>query len=105
MERKDTLTITDNRTGKQYEIPIEKGAIRAKELRQIKMHDDDFGLLSYDPAFMNTAACESAITYIDGEKGILQYRGYPIEVLAEKSNFMETSYLLINGVFPTERQL
>lgn len=105
MERKETLTITDNRTGKQYEIPIEKGAIRARELRQIKLHDDDFGLLSYDPAFMNTAVCESAITYIDGEKGILQYRGYPIETLAEKSNFMETSYLLINGVLPTARQL
>ena len=75
----DTLTVTDNRTGKQYEIPIENGAIRAVDLRKIKTDDDDFGLLSYDPAFMNTASCKSQITYIDGDQGILRYRGYPIE--------------------------
>ncbi len=81
----DTLTVTDNRTGKQYEIPIEDGTIRATELRKIKVDDDDFGLMTYDPAYMATASCRSAITFIDGEKGILEYRGYPIEQLAEKS--------------------
>ena len=79
-----TLSITDNRTGKKYEIPIENNAIRALDLRAIKVSDDDFGLMTYDPAFMNTAACKSRITYIDGDKGILRYRGYPIEQLAEK---------------------
>ena len=79
---KETVTITDNRTGKTYEIPIEHGAIRGMDLRQIKVSEDDFGLMSYDPAFMNTASCKSTITFIDGEKGILQYRGYPIEQLA-----------------------
>jgi citrate synthase len=83
---KDSLTITDNRTGKQYEVPIEDGTIRATELRKIKVEEDDFGLLSYDPAYMATASCRSAITFIDGEKGILEYRGYPIEQLAEQSS-------------------
>ncbi|MGH2895813.1 MAG: citrate/2-methylcitrate synthase, partial [Solirubrobacteraceae bacterium] len=100
----DTLTVTDNRTGKQYEIPIEDNTIRATELRKIKTHDDDFGLMTYDPAYMATASCRSAITYIDGDKGILQYRGYPIEQLAEQSNFIEVSYLLIYGDLPTKEQ-
>jgi citrate synthase len=101
----ETLTITDNRTGKQYEVPIEDGAIRATELRKIKTHEDDFGLLSYDPAYMATASCRSAVTFIDGEKGILEYRGYPIEQLAERSSFLEVAYLLIHGELPTESQL
>src|SRR5437764_10282271 len=88
-----TLTVTDNRTGKQYEVPIEDGTIRATELRKIKTSDEDFGLLTYDPAFMATASCRSSITYIDGEQGILQYRGYPIEQLAEKSSYLEVAYL------------
>lgn len=102
---KDTLTVTDNRTGKQYEIPIEHGAIRATDLRQIKVNADDFGLMSYDPAFMNTASCKSKITFIDGDKGILRYRGYPIEQLAEESNFLEVAYLIIHGELPTKSQL
>jgi len=109
---KDTLTIVDNRTGKTYEIPILYGtyptygaAIRASDLRQIKVSEDDFGLLSYDPAFMNTASCKSAITFIDGEKGILRYRGYPIEQLAEKSTYLETAYLLLYGELPTRKEL
>ena len=101
----DTLTVTDNRTGKQYEIPIQDETIRATELRKIKVSDDDFGLMTYDPAFMATASCRSAITYIDGDKGILEYRGYPIEQLAEKSNYLEVAYLLINGELPTAEQL
>src|SRR5690348_6028929 len=101
----ETLTLTDNRTGKQYEVPIEDGTIRATELRRIKTHDDDFGLMSYDPAYMATAACRSAITFIDGDKGILQYRGYPIEQLAEQSTYLETAYLIIFGELPTETQL
>ncbi len=101
----DTLTVTDNRTGKQYEIPIENGAIRAVDLRKIKTDDDDFGLLSYDPAFMNTASCKSQITYIDGDQGILRYRGYPIEQLAEQSTFLEVSYLLIHGQLPSKHEL
>jgi citrate synthase len=101
----DTLTVTDNRTGKQYEIPIEDNTIRATELRKIKTHDDDFGLMTYDPAFMATASCRSAITYIDGDKGILEYRGYPIEQLAEKSSYLEVAYLLIHGELPTQSQL
>ena len=101
----DTLTITDNRTGKQYEIPISNGTIRAIDLRQIKVDPDEFGMMSYDPAFLNTANCQSRITFIDGDKGILRYRGYPIEQLAEKSNFVETSYLLINGELPNRSQL
>ena len=97
----DTLTITDNRTGKQYEIPIEHGAIRAMDLRKIRSSDDDFGLMTYDPAFQNTAACKSRITFIDGDKGILRYRGYPIEQLAAHSDFLETAYLLLFGELPT----
>jgi citrate synthase len=85
----DTLTVVDNRTGREYEIPIEDGTIRATELRNIKVEDDDFGLMTYDPAYMATASCRSAITFIDGEKGILEYRGYPIEQLAEKSSYLE----------------
>src|SRR5687767_2208274 len=101
----DSLTITDNRTGKQYEIPIQDGTIRAADLRKIKVTSDEFGLMTYDPAFMNTAACRSRITFIDGDKGILLYRGYPIEQLAEHSDFVETSYLLLFGELPTEPQL
>ena len=98
----DTLSITDNRTGKTYEVPIEHGAIPAKSLLQIKVSDDDIGIRSYDPAFTNTAACKSRITLIDGEKGILRYRGYPIEQLAEQSNFLETAYLIVKGELPDE---
>jgi citrate synthase len=101
----ETLTITDNRTGKQYEVPIEDGTIKATELRKIKTHEDDFGLMSYDPAFMATASCRSAVTFIDGEAGILQYRGYPIEQLAEQSTYLEVAYLLIHGDLPTQDQL
>jgi citrate synthase len=101
----DTLTITDNRTGKQYEVPVTDGAIRATDLRQIKTAADDGGLATYDPAFMNTAACRSRITYIDGDKGILEYRGYPIEQLAEHSTYLETAYLIIFGELPTNTQL
>jgi citrate synthase len=101
----DTLTITDNRTGKQYEIPIKDGAIPAPDLRKIKTGPEDFGLMSYDPAFMNTASCRSTITFIDGDKGILRYRGYPIEQLAEKRTFTEVAYLLIFGELPTHDQL
>jgi citrate synthase len=102
---KETLTVVDNRTGKSYELPIQDGTIRAADLRQIKAAGDDFGLMSYDPAFMNTAACRSAITYIDGDKGILRYRGYPIEQLAEQSTFLETAYLLLHGELPTAAEL
>src|SRR5437899_9768337 len=97
----DTLTITDNRTGKNYNIPVENGTIRAMDLRQIKTGPDDFGLMTYDPAFMNTASCRSAITYIDGDKGILRYRGYPIDVLAEHCTSLEVAYLLLFGELPT----
>src|SRR5262249_5220250 len=96
-----TLTVIDNRTGKRYEFPIENNTIRALDLRQIKTSSEDFGLMTYDPAFTNTAHCRSRITYIDGEKGILWYRGYPIEELAEKSNYLETAYLLLFGELPT----
>ncbi|MBI3630707.1 MAG: citrate synthase [Candidatus Rokubacteria bacterium] len=101
----NSLTVTDNRTGKVYELPIEQGAIRAMDLRQIKASEDDFGLLSYDPAFMNTASCRSAITYIDGDRGILRYRGYSIEQLAERATYLETAYLLLHGELPTSAQL
>src|SRR5687767_6980251 len=101
----DTLTITDNRTGKQYEVPVTDGAIRATDLRQLKVAEDDAGLATYDPAFMNTASCRSRITYIDGDKGILEYRGYPIEQLAEHSTYLETAYLIIFGELPTDAQL
>jgi citrate synthase len=101
----ETLTVTDNRTGRQYEIPIEDETIRATELRKIRVNEDDFGLMSYDPAYLATASCRSAITFIDGEKGILEYRGYPIEQLAEQSSFLEVAYLLIQGELPTSQQL
>jgi citrate synthase len=101
----ETLTITDNRTGQTYEVPIEDGTIRATELRKIKTSEDDFGIMTYDPAYMNTASCRSAITYIDGDRGILEYRGYPIEQLAEKSTYLEVAYLLIHGQLPDQRQL
>ncbi len=101
----DTLTITDNRTGKQYEVPVVRGAIEAMKLRQIKVSESDFGLMTYDPAFLNTASCQSRITYIDGDNGVLLYRGYPIEQLAERSTFIETAYLLIFGELPTVAQL
>ena len=101
----DTLTITDNRTGKTYEVPIADGTIRAMDLRAIKAAPDDFGLMTYDPAFLNTANCRSAITYIDGDKGVLLYRGYPIEQLAEDSDYLETAYLILFGELPTATQL
>jgi citrate synthase len=100
----DTLTITDNRTGKKYDVPIQDGAIKATDLRQIKVRADEFGMMTYDPAFMNTAACKSRITFIDGDKGVLLYRGYPIEQLAEQSDFLETAYLILFGELPTARQ-
>jgi citrate synthase len=101
---KSTLTITDNRTGKSYEIPVQDGTIRALDLRQIKAGDDDFGLMTYDPAFTNTASCKSSITFIDGDKGILNYRGYPIEQLAEHSTYLDTAYLILNGELPSKTQ-
>lgn len=102
---KETLTITDNRTGEVYELPIAEGAIRAMDLRQIKTSADDFGLMAYDPAYQNTASTRSAITYIDGGKGVLRYRGYPIDVLAENSSFLEVAYLLLRGELPTQSEL
>jgi citrate synthase len=101
----ETLTITDNRTGVSYELPIADGTIRATDLRQIKVDEADFGLMTYDPAFMNTASCRSAVTYLDGDAGILRYRGYPIEQLAEKSSFLEVAYLLVYGELPDQGQL
>src|SRR5436305_12223920 len=101
----ETLTVTDNRTGQQYEIPIEDNTIRATELRKIKTHEDDFGLMTYDPAYMATASCRSAITFIDGENGILEYRDYPIEPLAENSSYLEVAYLLVHGELPNQQQL
>jgi citrate synthase len=101
----NSLTITDNRTGKQYQVAIENDTIKAMDLRQIKVSDDDFGLMTYDPAFMNTASCKSRITFIDGDKGILEYRGYPIDQLAEKSTYLEVAYLLLHGELPNESQL
>lgn len=101
----NTLTVTDNRTGKNYELPLTDGTVRAMDFRQIKTSDDDFGLMSYDPAYTNTASCRSAITYIDGEHGILRYRGYPIEQLAERCSFLEVSYLLQEGELPTRDQM
>ena len=103
--RRDTLTVTDNRTGKSYELPITHDTIKAMDLRQIKVKPDDFGMISYDPAYNNTASCISRITYIDGDKGILRYRGYSIEELAEKSTYLETAYLLLKGELPTATQL
>ena len=101
----ETLTITDNRTGKQYEVPIENGTIKAMDLRQIKTAEEDFGLMTYDPAFMNTASCKSRITVLDGDKGILEYRGYPIDQLAEQSTYLEVAYLLLHGELPGEAEL
>jgi citrate synthase len=101
----DTLTITDSRTGQTYEVEVTDGAVKAMDLRQIKVSDDDFGLMAYDPAFTNTASCRSAITFIDGEAGILQHRGYPIEQLCEHSSYLEVAYLLVFGELPTEAQL
>jgi citrate synthase len=102
---KDSLSITDNRTGKSYELPIQHGAIRTADLRQIRTDEEDFGLMGYDPAFMNTASCISRITYIDGDKGILRYRGYPIEELAEGATYPETAYLVLHGELPSKKQL
>src|SRR5580704_5633569 len=101
----NSLTVIDNRTNRTYTIPVENNTIRAMDLRQIKNGPDDFGLMTYDPAFMNTASCKSSITYIDGDKGILRYRGYPIEVLAERCTFLEVAYLLMFGELPTEKEL
>jgi len=100
----ETLTITDNRTGKQYDVPVHDGTIRATDLRQIKVTPGEFGMMTYDPAFMNTANCKSRITFIDGDKGVLLYRGYPIEQLAEQSDFLETAYLILFGELPQQRQ-
>jgi citrate synthase len=99
------LTVTDNRTGKSYEVPVADGTVKATDLRQVKVSDDDFGLMTYDPAFMNTAACRSSITFIDGDRGILRYRGYPIEQLAERASFLEVAYLLMEGELPSKAQL
>ncbi|MDX6721888.1 MAG: citrate synthase, partial [Solirubrobacteraceae bacterium] len=104
-EGKDTLSVTDNRTGRTYEMEITDGTVRSTDFRKIKVADDDFGLMTYDPAFMNTASCRSDITYLDGEAGILEYRGYPIEQLAEQSTYLEVAYLLIHGELPDKRQL
>src|SRR6476619_4627548 len=101
----NTLTITDNRTNQVYTLPVENGTIRAMDLRQIKTAPEDFGLMTYDPAFMNTASCQSAITYLDGDNGVLRYRGYPIEQLAEKCSFLEVAFLLLNGELPTADEL
>jgi citrate synthase len=102
---KESLTITDNRTGRTYELPITHDTIQAMELRQIKVNEDDFGLMSYDPAFKNTASTKSTITYIDGDKGILWYQGYPIEQLAEEATYLEVAYLLLKGELPSRQQL
>src|SRR3954447_14768908 len=102
--KRDTLSVTDNRTGKSYELEVTDGTVRAMDLRGIKVSDDDFGLMAYDPAFTNTASCRSEITYIDGAAGVLEYRGYPIEQLCEHSNYLEVAYLLIYGQLPTQEQ-
>jgi citrate synthase len=101
----ESLSVTDNRTGKTYELPITDGTVRGIDLRQIKVSEDDFGLMSYDPAFMNTASCRSAVTYIDGDAGILEYRGYPIEQLAEHSSYLEVAFLLVKGHLPSQAEL
>jgi citrate synthase len=101
----ESLTVTDNRTGKTYEVPIEDGTVRAMAFREMKVSEDDFGLMTYDPAYTNTASTRSAVTFIDGDKGILEYRGYPIEQLAEQSSYLEVAYLLVNGELPTQQQL
>ena len=100
-----TLTVTDNRTNRTYTLPIEDGTVRSMDFRQIRTSDEDFGLMMYDPAFMNTASCRSSITYIDGERGVLEYRGYPIEELAERCTFLEVAYLLLFGELPNETEL
>src|SRR6476469_9731230 len=102
---RETLSVTDNRTGTSYELPIEDGTVRAMDLRQIKVDEGEFGLMAYDPAYTNTASCRSAITYIDGDAGILQHRGYPIEQLCEHSSYLEVAYLIINGKLPSESEL
>src|SRR4051794_15550447 len=101
----DTLSVTDNRTGESYELEVTDGTIRGMDLRDIKVSDDDFGLMSYDPAFTNTASCRSSVCFIDGENGVLEYRGYPIEQLCEQSSYLEVAYLLIYGELPTREQL
>ncbi|MGZ4103915.1 MAG: citrate synthase [Actinomycetota bacterium] len=101
----ESLTVIDNRTGRSYEVPIEDGAVRATAFRKMKTSEEDFGLLTYDPAFLNTASCRSEVTFIDGERGILRYRGYPIEQLAEQCSFLEVAYLLIHGELPTQTEL
>jgi citrate synthase len=103
--RRESVTVTDNRTGRSYELPITDGTLRATDLRQLKVSDDDFGLMAYDPGYANVAACRSAVTYLDGDAGILEYRGYPIEQLAEQSNYLEVAYLLIHGELPSTAQL
>src|ERR687894_1733239 len=102
---KDSLTVTDNRTGKTYEVEITDGTVKAMDFRQMKVSEDDFGLMTYDPAYTNTASARSAITFIDGDKGVLEYRGYPIEQLAEQSCYLEVAYLLVHGELPTQAQL
>ncbi len=104
-EKNDSLTVTDNRTGSTYEVPITDGTVRAMDFRQMKVNEDDFGLMTYDPAFTNTASCRSEVTYLDGEAGVLEYRGYPIDQLAEKSTYVEVAYLLVHGELPTQPQL
>jgi len=104
-ERADSLSVTDNRTGKSYEVEIADGTVRAMDFRDVKIDDDDFGLMSYDPAFVNTASCRSAITYIDGEAGVLEYRGYTIEDLCENASYLEVAYLLVYGELPTREEL
>src|SRR5215210_4889193 len=101
----DTLTVTDNRTGETYEVEVTDGTVRAMDFRQMRVSEDDFGLMTYDPAFTNTASCRSSITYIDGEAGILEHRGYPIEQLCEKSSFLEVAYLLVHGELPRQDAL
>src|SRR5213595_1321515 len=101
----DTLSVTDNRTGKTYEVDITDGTVRAMDFRQMKVDEDGFGLMTYDPAFTNTASTRSAITFIDGDKGILEYRGYPVEQLAERCNFLEVAYLILFGEAPNDKEL
>ena len=102
--RCETLTVTDNRTGRSYEMPLEHGTVKAMDLRQIKTDPDDFGIMTYDPGFMNTASCRSRITFIDGDRGILRYRGYPIDELAEQASYLEVAYLILRGELPTKTQ-
>src|SRR3989344_3132401 len=105
MATKNTLTITDNRTGKSYEVPVTNDTIKAIDLRQIKVNPDDFGMMAYDPAFTNTASCRSAVTFIDGDKGFLRYRGFPIEQLAGQSSFLGAASLVVHGELPTAAEL